>query len=320
MEEKITNPHDKFFKEVLSNRENAKDFFTHYLPKEIAKLIDLNALEVQKDSFVEEDLKEFFSDMLYKINLGGYPGYIYILFEHKSYPERLIAFKLLRYLLKIWELHLKQQQNVSLPIIIPLVLYHGKESWSVGLRFSDILIGPKEELSAYIPDFSYLLYDLSQYTDEEIKGIITLKVTLLLLKYIFNPEFPIYLRKILPLLKGLFDKKTGLEYIEAVFRYIFSATDNITVEEIKVMVEESISKDKGGEIMSLAERLRQEGFQQGIKQGLLEAIELGLKLKFGTDGLKIYPEISRIDNVDTLKSIKEAIEIAKEIDEIKRFF
>ena len=33
----------------------------------------------------------------------GLPGYVYILFEHKSYQEHSIAFHILRYMVKIWE-------------------------------------------------------------------------------------------------------------------------------------------------------------------------------------------------------------------------
>jgi len=44
---------------------------------------------------------------------------------------------------------------------------------------------------------------------------------------------------------------------------------------------------------------------------------MSLKLKFGTDGLKIYPQISKIDDVDKLRSMMEAVEIAKDIREIE---
>jgi hypothetical protein len=54
-----------------------------------------------------------------------------------------------------------------------------------------------------------------------------------------------------------------------------------------------------------------------MRQGLLEAIQLGLKLKFGTDGLALYADISKIDDIARLRSIKEAIVIAKEIGEIR---
>jgi hypothetical protein len=45
------------------------------------------------------------------------------------------------------------------------------------------------------------------------------------------------------------------------------------------------------------------GIKKGIKQGLLEAIELGLRLKFGDEGLEILPEISEIEDVEQLKAI-----------------
>ena len=70
--------------------------------------------------------------------------------------------------------------------------------------------------------------------------------------------------------------------------------------------------------ITTAEKIGMEkGMQQGIKQGLLEAIELGLKLKFRTKGLKLYPQITKIDDIDKLRSIKESIEIAKELKEIQ---
>jgi len=50
----ISNPHDRFFKDVLSRREAARDFVLHYLPAEVAKLLDVESLEVSKDSFKEK--------------------------------------------------------------------------------------------------------------------------------------------------------------------------------------------------------------------------------------------------------------------------
>ena len=52
--EEITRPHDRFFKETFSQVETARDFVRHYLPKEIAALLNLDTLEVTKDSFVDE--------------------------------------------------------------------------------------------------------------------------------------------------------------------------------------------------------------------------------------------------------------------------
>jgi hypothetical protein len=56
----ISNPHDKLFKQIWSDRETAADFLANYLPADICDLIDLKTLEICKDSFVDKNLTEYF--------------------------------------------------------------------------------------------------------------------------------------------------------------------------------------------------------------------------------------------------------------------
>ena len=60
--ETLNNPHDKFFKEVMGQREIARDFLMNYLPTETARFIDFNTISPEKDSFIEKELQEFFSE------------------------------------------------------------------------------------------------------------------------------------------------------------------------------------------------------------------------------------------------------------------
>ncbi len=60
----INNPHDKFLKETLSKKENAIGFIENYLPKDIVELIDLNKINIEKDSYITENLQEYFTDLL----------------------------------------------------------------------------------------------------------------------------------------------------------------------------------------------------------------------------------------------------------------
>ena len=54
------------------------------LPANILALMDLEILEICKDSFIEKDLRDYFSNMLYKVNLSGSPAYVYVLATHLS--------------------------------------------------------------------------------------------------------------------------------------------------------------------------------------------------------------------------------------------
>lgn len=179
----IQNPHDKFFKETFSDLSVTKDFLNHYLPTNVIEYIDLDTLTPEKDSFINDELQESFSDLLFKVNICNQEGYVYLLFEHKSSPEKGIVLQLLKYLINIWETKTKKLQEWQLPIVIPLVIYQGRDRWNVRHSLGEMIRGYNqlpEEFKAYIPNFTYELYDLSHRTDEEIKGQAILKIYLTL--------------------------------------------------------------------------------------------------------------------------------------------
>jgi len=331
----VTNPHDKLFRETWSDLAVAQSFLRHYLPQEVLTVTDLGTLEICKDSFVEKELREYFSDMLYKVRLADAPGYVYILFEHKSYEEKLIHLQLLEYMLKIWQLALKQDKKTALPVVIPLVLYHGRFPWAGETRLSSLLTGPSDVLADYIPDFRFVLYDLARFSDEEIKGAVLARVVMLIFKHIFDPDVAEKLPGIFSLMRELMEKETGLQYIEAVMRYLFHTIDDMSADQIKAIVEQSLTAKEGDFIMTLAEKLRQEGFEKGIRQGmekgirqgmekgmregLMEGIELAVSLKFPDDSVKIMPLINQINDPHRLKAVKEAVRSARDAQELIDF-
>ena len=86
----LSNPHDHFFKQVLSRPDAARDMVLNYLPAEVVAVLDPTSLALRKDSFVDGVLKEHFSDLLYQVALkDGQGAYVYVLLEHKSHAEPL---------------------------------------------------------------------------------------------------------------------------------------------------------------------------------------------------------------------------------------
>ena len=316
----ISNPHDKFFKEVFTRRNGAEEFLRHYLPENVVGLLDLDSLEYNKDTFVDTQLKEYFSDLLFRTQLkDGSPGYVYILFEHKSYQEPLAAFHLLRYMVKIWEMLLKRREEPGFPVIIPLVVYHGRKGWRVGSKFRDLFDCP-DDMAIFIPDFQYVLWDATRYRDEEIKGAAILRVALLLMKYIFREDLNDRLSGILGLLSDLSEKRTGMEYIETVLKYIVNGapTDNINYEDLKAAVNKALPH-KGDDIMlTIADTLREQGIRQGMQQGmqqgmLEEARDMLMQLleeRFGLLSTSIVSQIKAIEEREVLKSLfKQALRV-----------
>ena len=239
-----TIPHDKLFRETWSNLRNARSFLENYLPPSVIELVRLDTLEICKDSFIEKDLKDYYSDMLYKVRIGDATGFVYFLFEHKSYSDSVIHLQLVEYMVKIWRLGFKQSRSRKLPIVIPLVLYHGKDKWTVDKHFTSLFDGPVNKLADYIPNFEFILYDLSRYTDDQIKGTITARVVLLLFKHIFDPDIEDKLPNIFALLKDLSEQETGLQYFESLIKYLFSNVEDITTEKIHTIVSNTLSEEK----------------------------------------------------------------------------
>jgi len=304
----------------LYKPENGDMAARNYLPEGVFSCLDEESIHLRKDSFVDKELRAYFSDLLYQASLkDGSESYVYVLFEHKSYPEPLIAFQLLRYMVKIWEQDLRQGSSAKLSSIIPIVIYHGTARWNIDERFISLFKCPKE-IECFVPDFSYALCDISRFSDEEIRGIVVLKSTLLLLKYILRDELREHLPKILGLLRELTGKKTGMEYLETVLTYVSRGTDKVDEEDVRCAVEEAFPQI-GGDIMpTLAEKWIKQGLQQGLQQGILqksrEAVIDILEVRFKVVPQSIVKTLNEISDPSILKILyRKAVEV-KSLEEV----
>ena len=242
----LSNPHDRFFKETFSRIEVARDLLANYLPPEVVAILDLDSLEAQADSFIDADLQEQFADLLYRVTLkDGNEAYIYVLLEHKSYPDLSTPFQLLRYEVRIWDRDWRNGEELR--PIIPLVLYHGRERWGVVRDFGGLFAGD-EVLRPYWPRFRYELLDLSAYSDEEIHGAAHLQIGLLVMKYVFDPALHEHLADIFALFDDLSGSRTALEYLRTVLYYMGKAAAHLKPGEMVTVVQQVLT-DEGSEIM-----------------------------------------------------------------------
>ena len=78
----MSSSHDLFVKGFLSNQREAIDFFDGSLPKSMTALLDLEKLELTKESFIGREKDESRTDLLYKVPLhSGTSVYIYSHFQ-----------------------------------------------------------------------------------------------------------------------------------------------------------------------------------------------------------------------------------------------
>ncbi|MCA9997077.1 MAG: Rpn family recombination-promoting nuclease/putative transposase [Anaerolineales bacterium] len=306
---KLTNPHDKFFKETFTRLETARDFFANYLPASVTAVLDLNTLRLQSGSFVDGELQEQFADLLYQVALhNGDAAYLYLLLEHKSYPDPATPFQLLRYLVRIWERD--SQKKRTLRPIIPVVVYHGREQWQIATNFAAQFSGP-EALRPYWPTFLYELHDLSRLDEAEIHGQAWLQIALLVLKYIFDPALNGRLADILALFHDLDKAETALEYLGTVLYYVGRASTHLAPDEMVQIVRLALADKGSGAMKTVAdywiEQGIERGIEQGIEQGRIENLQDNIldliEIRLGQVDRQLMRKITAVSDLPTLRQL-----------------
>ena len=275
----VDTPHDSVVQRFLRETATVKSFFNEYLPADIAARLDLRTLKYVRDKFVDTAMEKYFSDYLYKVKFKDRKeGFIFLLLEHKSWAYRFTGFQALKYIVQIWDQYLADNEKAKyLPPVIPVVLYHGKGKWNLDTHFSVLFKNPGI-MSEYIPEFRYLLLDISHSPDEEIKGSAVLKILLMSLKYIFKPQLRKKLREIFGLFRKIKNKQSALDYLETLVTYLMSSPGNLEEKEIGVPVAEVFNE--GGEIMAtIAEKLAQKAKWEVVMNSLREGLSIDLIAK-----------------------------------------
>ncbi|MCC8416610.1 MAG: Rpn family recombination-promoting nuclease/putative transposase, partial [Rickettsia endosymbiont of Gnoriste bilineata] len=114
------------FRKSMENPIVAQEFLATHLPKDVLALIDSTTVKLEKDSFIESDLSETISDVLFSVKFNDQDGYIFLLLEHQSTVDKMMAFRLFKYMINICDLYLTTNPKAkSLPLIYPLIIYNG---------------------------------------------------------------------------------------------------------------------------------------------------------------------------------------------------
>ena len=270
----IFYPHDSFFYSVFSQKDNVRDLVLSALPDRIIRLLDLEDIEVSRESFVDRKLISLQSDILIKTRLRKSPVLIYILVEHKSHPYRWTVFQLLKYMVRIWEKEITlNSKQKKLPPIIPLIFYHGRRKWKFPLDFSSYFTR-QDEFKSYIPDFKPLMLNLQHLDDKEIRGGIFYQAALKAFKYGAG-NLGLHFGEILRSLLDLPDNEERKAFISVLFGYIISVGSETTEKDIYEDLRSKDLREVREVYMTIAERLRERGMVEGKRRGKLEGIHEG---------------------------------------------
>jgi hypothetical protein len=249
-------------------------------PPAIAARIDFATLTHRPGSFVDSELAARHTDLLFSANLAGRPAYLHLLFEHQSDVHPLMAFRLLGYMVRIWEDHLAKHPNARrLPAILPVVLHHSETGWSADVSFEALLDLDPATLAAladFIPRFRFVLVDISFESDHSIRRRAITAFGRLVLWCLRHGRQPDELLRRLAawadLVREVRAGPGGAAALAAIWRYIFSVSEPLPPEELLAKMLDAVGKDAEEEIVTVAEQLQERGRLKGLAEILLRQL------------------------------------------------
>ncbi len=260
---KTLSHHDSLFKKFLGDITIARDFLQIHLPENLRKLCDFSTLAMESGSFIEPDLRSQCSDMLYSMKTtAGHDSYVYCVIEHQSRPEKLMAFRLLRYAVAAMQRHL-EQGNDTLPVVIPMLFYQGKTSpYPYSTHWFDCFADPELAKSVYMQAFP--LVDVTAIPDEEIVTHRHVALMELVMKHIHTRDMLELSQEIASLLNQWVLQP---ELFRGLICYIVERGNTSDAKQFLHQIAEKAT-DYREVVMTIAEQLRQEGEKQGIEKGI----------------------------------------------------
>ncbi len=312
--EPTSTPHDCFFRENFGRPAIARDFLRHALPAAILAEVDLTTLTIAKDTYVSQELRQVYSDLVYTVRYREGELYIYLLFEHKSRSEHWVLLQLLRYIVAGGDEYRKQHPKARhLPPVYPLVLYHGQKQWRVPARLHDLVAPLSEELAPYVPQFRYALHDISPRSHTEIKGEVLTRLVQLALRHIYSDQPLERLRELLALIEQVIDQPTALEILESLLHYYVQGTRRLDEQDVRALLQNTRS---GESIMqTFIDKYIEQGLQQGERRGEATMLLRLIERKFGPPSELVRARIIQAD-AETLRRWFDQGLVAQSLDEV----
>lgn len=266
-----STPHDALFKTFLKYPETVRDFIEIHLPSRLRTLCDLTTLELKPASFIEENLRAYYSDVLWSMKTSEGDGYIYVVIEHQSSPDIHMAFRLMRYAIAAMQSHLDAGHD-TLPLVVPMLFYHGIDTpYPFSLCWLDEFDNPALAHQLYLSAFP--LVDITVVPDDDIMQYRRVALLELMQKHIRRRD-----------LMGLADKVASLlttgttndSQLKALFNYLliqhghkprFSRFMRKLAQQVPGYKEST---------MNIVEKIRRAGQRKGLREGMQRGLEKGL--------------------------------------------
>ena len=160
--------HDEFCKNNLRDLDKARKFLRLTFKPEVIDLLDLEQLKLSQESFLDEDLKKLYGDVLYQVPVKNSDENIivFVLIELKTENDKWAIFQLAKYIIRIWDKEYRKAESegrladFKLPTVIPLIFHHGEFRFTASTELIK-QVRVLEGLEQYTLNMKSFLFDVT---------------------------------------------------------------------------------------------------------------------------------------------------------------
>ena len=266
---KINHIHDKTFRKILDDKKE----FTIFINKifNLEEKVEEKDIEKYNRKFVSVDYTNQESDVIYKLKNKE----IFILVEHQTKIDKKMPIRILKYELEIIRSRMDENNRLEFPIIIPIVLYTGKQRWNAKINYPSY----NSELARYrgLKKVEYNLVDINDYTIEDLYKENSILTKIMILEK--SNKYIEIINNVDKIVNKVYDSKLYTQTQKEMLLNILNNT-MINIVGNKKMKEYKIKLEGGENMLALYEMIeneRNEIYSTGIKEGKVKGKIEGIK-------------------------------------------
>lgn len=272
------SPHDRLFHFVFRHQAHLATWLATALPSAIALALDWSSLAPASERLPGLGLRSHFADLVFTVRLAGGPDQLWLVVEHKAWPDPGVQGQLLRYLVHLRRAAVRRSE--APPLCAAVLLQHGGAMPEQDDAFPWLPAAPwREALLALQPRLQLVVDDLSGCSEPQLRrsGLTALaQLTLLCLECLPRCQGDEALEALArwgDLLRAV-EEAAGPpladDAIDAIGWYLLEVTD-VGLDTLQMAFQKHLTQYRSP-IMSTAERIRQESLRQGLSQGLSQGL------------------------------------------------
>lgn len=308
---------------MFEDKEYVRDL-VEILASELAARIDFRRLSQIDRTFIPDTLRSQQSDIVliapFQAESRTDELLIYILIEHQSTVDPIMGFRVLFYMMQIWDSQRRKWEANKVPKsqwrfrpIIPIVYYTGEDRWSNPLTLEAIMDMP-DALARFVPKFDTLFLSVNETEAAALKETDLPLGWLLTVLQQKNADLETISTALLEAVPNVKHLRKAITYLVL---FILHQRPAVEHEDLIRLVEQQA---QGMEVenmaKSMADVLREQGEAKGEIRAIREGIIKLLQIKFDNVPESIIQKVNRIRSLSRLNSLFEKAATIETLDEI----